>query len=79
VVASLQMRRSVVALLTALSSILVGQPKTSEPIKTTLCELVGDPEELNNRLVEIRSEFVSRFQWEGFCGRNLLGQDSGGR
>ena len=60
------MRRSVVALLTILSSTLVGQPKTSEPIKTSLCELIRDPQRFNGKLVEIRSGFVSRFQWEGF-------------
>jgi hypothetical protein len=60
------MRRSVVALLTVLSSTLVGQPKTSEPIKTSLCELAREPQRFNGKLVEIRSGFVSRFQWEGF-------------
>ncbi len=60
------MRRSVVALLTVLSSTQVGQPKTSDPIKTSLCELAREPERFNDKLVEIRSEFVSRFQGEGF-------------
>jgi len=66
VVASLQMRRSVVALLTVLSSTLPGQPRASEPIKTSLCDLANEPERFNNKLVEIRGEFLSRFQWEGF-------------
>ena len=60
------MRRSAVALLTALASTLLGQPKASKPIKTSLCELIRDPQRLNGKLVEIRSGFVSRFQWEGF-------------
>jgi hypothetical protein len=60
------MRRSVVALFTVLSSTLFGQPKTSGPIRTSLCELAREPERFNDKLVEIRSEFVSRFQWEGF-------------
>src|ERR1051326_2803635 len=60
------MRRSVVGLLTVLSSTLVGQPKNSEPIKTSLCELAREPERFNDKLVEIRGEFVSHFQWEGF-------------
>ncbi len=60
------MRRSVVAVLAALSSTLVGQPKASALIKTSLCELAREPERFNNKLVEIRSEFVSRFQWQGF-------------
>jgi hypothetical protein len=60
------MRRSVVALLSVLSSTLVGQPKTGDPIKTSLCEMVRDPERFNNKLVEIRSELLSRYQWEGF-------------
>ena len=64
VVASLQMRCSIIALLTV--SALFGQTRAGEPIKTTLCELVKDPERFNNKLVEIRSEFVSRFQWQGF-------------
>jgi hypothetical protein len=59
------MRRSVVALITFLSGTLVGQPQTSGPITTSLCELAREPEGFNDKLVEIRSEFVSRFQWEG--------------
>ena len=61
------MRCSIIALLTGLSSVLVGQTTAGDPIKTSLCELVRNPEKFNNKLVEIRSEFVSRFQWEGFA------------
>jgi hypothetical protein len=60
------MRCAIIALLTVLSSALFGQTRAGEPIRTSLCELVRDPERFNNKLVEIRSEFVSRFQWEGF-------------
>jgi hypothetical protein len=60
------MRCSIIALLAALSGALFGQTRAGEPIMTTLCELVRDPERFNNKVVEIRSEFVSRFQWEGF-------------
>ena len=35
------------------------------PIKTTLCELVKNPESFNDRLVQVRSEYVSKFQWTG--------------
>jgi hypothetical protein len=38
----------------------------SQPIKTTVCELNGDPERFSHKLVEFRSEFISRFEWEGF-------------
>jgi len=65
VIASLQMR-SIIALLAVLSSALFGQTRAGEPIKTSLCELARDPERFNNKLVEIRGEFVSRFEWEGF-------------
>lgn len=63
-IASLQMRCSIIALLTV--SILFGQPSDGKRIKTTLCQLIKDTQRFNGRLVEIRGEFVSRFQWEGF-------------
>ena len=64
VVASLQMRCSIIALLTV--SPLFGQTGPGKLIKTTLCQLISDPQRFNGNVVEIRSEFVSRFQWEGF-------------
>jgi hypothetical protein len=60
------MRCSIIALLAVSASALVAQTRAGDPIKTTLCELVRDPERFNNKLVEIRSEFVSGFQREGF-------------
>jgi hypothetical protein len=60
------MRCSIIALLTVLPSTLFGQTRAGEPIKTTLCHLISDPQGFNGKVVEIRSEFVSRFQWEGF-------------
>jgi hypothetical protein len=60
------MRRSVIALLTVLSSTLGGQTRSGGPIKTSLCELIRDPQRFNGKLIEMRSGFVSRFQWEGF-------------
>ena len=60
------MRRFVVALLAVLSSALAGQTRSGEPIKTSLCELVRDPHRFNGKLIEMRSAFVSRFQWDGF-------------
>jgi hypothetical protein len=68
------MRRYVVALFTVLSGALVGQPKTSEPIKTSLCELAREPQRFNNKLVEIRGGFVSRFRWEGFVDETCSAQ-----
>jgi len=58
------MRCSIIALLTV--SPLFGQTSAGKLVKTTLCQLISDPQRFNGKLVEIRSEFVSRFQWEGF-------------
>jgi hypothetical protein len=58
------MRCSIIALLTV--SPLFGQTSADKLIKTTLCQLARDPQRFNGKLVEIRSEFVSRFRWEGF-------------
>jgi hypothetical protein len=60
------MRCSIIALLTVSSSALFGQARAGEPIKTSLCEIAREPKRFNDKLVEIRSEFVSRFEWEGF-------------
>jgi hypothetical protein len=60
------MRRSLVALLAVLSSALAGQANSGEPIRTSLCELVKKPQHFNGKQIEMRSEFVSRFRWEGF-------------
>jgi hypothetical protein len=60
------MRCSIIALLMVLSSAVFGQTRAGEPIKATLCEMVRDPARFNNKFVEIRSELVSRFEWEGF-------------
>jgi hypothetical protein len=60
------MRCSIIALLALSSSALFGQAQGVQPIKTTVCGLVRDPETFNHKLVEIRSEFVSRFEWGGF-------------
>jgi hypothetical protein len=68
------MRRSVVALLTVLPSTLVGQPEASEPIKTSFCELIRDPLRFNGKIIEIRSGFVSRFQWEGLVDESCPGE-----
>jgi hypothetical protein len=38
---------------------------SEEPITTNLCELVKTPERFNGRLIQIRAEYVSKFQWEG--------------
>ena len=64
VLSRIGVRTSVIALLTL--SPLFGQTSANKVIKTTLCQLISDPQQFNGKLVEIRSEFVSRFQWEGF-------------
>jgi hypothetical protein len=56
----------ILALAAVLPSALFGQTKPDEPIKITLCELAKAPERFDNKVVEIRSEFLSRFEWEGF-------------
>jgi hypothetical protein len=67
------MRCSILALLAV--SPLFGQASAGKLIKTTLCQLISDPQRFNGKLVEIRSEFVSRFRWEGFvdetCSANI--------
>jgi len=49
---------------------------SDEPIKTTLCELVKNPESFNGRLVQVHSEYVSKFQWTGLvdegCSARIL-------
>lgn len=45
---------------------LFAQPQRAQPIKTSLCELARNPQTFNHKLLEFRSEFVSRFEWEGF-------------
>ena len=70
VIASLQMRSFVLAVLTLQWCAVFGQTRTGEPIKTSLCELVSDAQRFNGKLVEIRGEFVSRFQWAGFVDEN---------
>lgn len=69
-IASLQMRCFIVAPLTVLAGALFGQTRTGEPLKTSLCELVREPERFNGKIVEIRAEFVARFQWAGFVDEN---------
>jgi len=37
-----------------------------EPLKVEICDLIREPTRFAGNLVQFRSEFVSRFQWEGF-------------
>ena len=64
----MNMRRWALAALCA--AILPGdgcaKVKADKPIKTTLCELMKRPEQFNGKLVQFRSDFVSKFQWAGF-------------
>jgi len=64
------MRCFIVVLLTVLSGALFGLTRAGEPLKTSLCELVREPERFNGKIVEIRAEFVSGFQWAGFVDGN---------
>jgi|SRR5579862_424179 len=37
-----------------------------EPIRTTVCQLMKMPVQFNGKIVQIRAEYVSTFQWAGF-------------
>jgi hypothetical protein len=43
----------------------LGQSTYIEPLKVDICELVREPARFAGDLVQFRSEFVSRVQWEG--------------
>jgi hypothetical protein len=49
------------------------------PIKTTLCEVVKEPERFNGKMIQIRAKIMSRFEWGGIidesCSANLLVDD----
>jgi len=47
-------------------TVISGQSAPIEPLKVKICELVTEPARFAGDLVEFQSEFVSRFQWEGF-------------
>jgi hypothetical protein len=47
-------------------AIIFGQSTPIEPLNVNICELVKEPARFAGKLVQVRSEFVSRFQWEGF-------------
>jgi hypothetical protein len=42
-----------------------GQSTPIDPLKVKICELVREPARFAGGFVQFRSEFVSRFQWEG--------------
>ncbi len=44
---------------------IFGQSLPIEPLKVRICELAREPARFAGNLVQFRSEFVSRFQWEG--------------
>ena len=50
--------------------VVYGQTTQPEPIRATLRELVREPEHFKRKLVEIRAECVSRFQWTGFVAES---------
>jgi carboxypeptidase family protein len=43
-----------------------GTTNSHEPIKTTLCDLVKQPQKFNNMIVQFQAEYISKFQWDGF-------------
>jgi hypothetical protein len=48
-----------------LAAIAFGQTNADDPIKTTLCKIVKAPEQFNGKMVQVRAEYVSKFQWTG--------------
>lgn len=46
-------------------TVTFGQSAPTEPLKVNICELVREPARFAGNLVKFRSEFISRFQWEG--------------
>src|ERR1035437_5314538 len=46
-------------------AVAFGQSTPSEPLKVNACELVKGPSRFAGSFVKFRSEFVSRFEWEG--------------
>jgi hypothetical protein len=58
--------RAVVAGIAAvLPAMVFGQTKSSAPIQTTLCAIVKEPQRFNGQLIELRAEYVSKFEWIG--------------
>jgi hypothetical protein len=57
--------RSVAVLAVILAAGVFGQSALEEPIKTTLCEIVKAPEQFNGKTIQVRAEYVSKFQWTG--------------
>ena len=54
-----------VILLSRAHTFIFGQSAPIEPLKVKICDLVREPAHFEGRLVQVRAEFVSRFQWEG--------------
>lgn len=46
-------------------AIIFGQSAPVEPLKVNICDLVREPARFAGNLVQVQSEFDSRFQWEG--------------
>jgi hypothetical protein len=40
------------------SAVTTGQPAADQPVKTTICELVNEPESFNGKMVEVRADAV---------------------
>jgi hypothetical protein len=64
------MRWSVVIHLAVSFGLACGEMRIDQLVKTTLCEVVKTPERFNGKLLEIRSDFVSKFQWSGLVDNN---------
>jgi hypothetical protein len=46
-------------------AVIFGQSTPSEPLTVGICELLNEPSRFAGNLVKFRSEFISRFEWEG--------------
>ncbi|MGA2436087.1 MAG: hypothetical protein ABSG25_12455, partial [Bryobacteraceae bacterium] len=54
------------------------QPQPEQPTTTSLCELAKNPAAYDGRIVQVRSQFVSRFHWAGFIDGNCSAKISVG-
>jgi len=48
-----------------IANVAFGQAKPEEPVKTTVCELAQAPKRFNGRMVTVRAELKSQFEWGG--------------
>jgi hypothetical protein len=62
--------------LVVLSGVGFAQVKPDEPIKTTLCDLVKQPERFNGKMVQVRATVNTGFEWnvlqDEFCHNEAI-------